>query len=156
MRRGHFMPVCLLSNVLFTDNPVYFYKFVSSKPGQLYRELWLSRWAELMVLMGGKCTACIHSYAPALFSFDSFWSSPMCSIYLRKLKIHKNVICLKSLKVGFSSTWTKNFQIYKMGFKEAEEPEIKLLTSNGSWRKQGSARKTSTSAPLTMLKFLTM
>ena len=93
---------------------------------------------------------------PCFLRFDSFWSSPMCSIYLRKLKIHKNVIYLKSLKVGFSSTWTKNFQIYKMGFKEAEEPEIKLLTSNGSWRKQGSARKTSTSAPLTMLKFLTM
>ena len=57
---------------------------------------------------------------PCFLRFDSFWSSPMCSIYLRKLKIHKNVIYLKSLKVGFSSTWTKNFQIYKMGFKEAD------------------------------------
>ena len=31
----------------------------------------------------------------------------------------------KSFKLGFSSGWTENFQMYKLGFKEAEEPEIK-------------------------------
>ena len=98
-------------------------------------------------------TAVPQSY---FLPFDSFWSSPMGSIYLRKWKLHKNVICLKSFKLGFSSTWTKNFQIYKLGFEEAEEPEDKLLTSYGSWRKQGSFRKTSTSASLTTLKFLTV
>ena len=41
-------------------------------------------------------------------------------------------------------------------FKEAEEPEIKLPTFTRSWRKQGSSRKTSTSAALTMLKPLTV
>ena len=45
--------------------------------------------------------------------------------------------------------------MYKMGFEEAEETEIKLPTFIGSWRKQGSSRKTSTAA-LTMLKPLTM
>jgi len=35
------------------------------------------------------------------------------------------------------------------GFKKAEEPEIKLLTSIGSLKKQGSSRKTSTSALMT-------
>ena len=93
---------------------------------------------------------------PYFLPFDSFWSSPMGSIYLRKWKIHKNVICLKSFKLGFSSTWTKNFQIYKLGFEEAKEPENKLLTSYGSWRKQGSFRKTSTSASLTMRNPLTV
>ena len=39
--------------------------------------------------------------------------------------------------------------MYKMNFKKAEEPEIKLPTFVGSWRKQGSSRKTS--ASLTML-----
>jgi len=39
---------------------------------------------------------------------------------------------------------------------EAEEPEIKLPTSVGSWRNQGSSRKTSTSVALTMLKPLTV
>ena len=65
-------------------------------------------------------------------------------------------LCPKSFKRGFSSTWTKNFQMYKLGFKEAEESEIKLPTFVGSWRKQGSSRKTSTSASRTTLKPLTV
>ena len=32
--------------------------------------------------------------------------------------------------------------MYKLDFKELEEPEIKLPTFIGSWRKQGSSRKT--------------
>ena len=32
--------------------------------------------------------------------------------------------------------------MYKLCFKEAEEPEIKLPTFVGSWRKQGISRKT--------------
>ena len=45
-----------------------------------------------------------------------------------------------------------NFQIYKLGLKNAEEPEIKLLTSAGSLKKQESSRKTSVSALLTKPK----
>ena len=60
-------------------------------------------------------------------------------------------LCSKSFKLGFSNTWTKNFQMYKLGL-EKTEPEIKLPTSVGSQRKQGSSRKTSTSASMTMLK----
>ena len=33
---------------------------------------------------------------------------------------------------GFSSSWTKNFQMYKLVVEKAEEPEIKLPTSAGS------------------------
>ena len=65
-------------------------------------------------------------------------------------------LCSKSSKLGFSSTLTEIFQMYKLGFEEAEEPEIKLTTFAGSWRKQGNSRKTSTSASLTMLKPLTV
>ena len=39
---------------------------------------------------------------------------------------------------------------------KAEEPEIKLPTSAGSWKKQESSRKTSISALLTMPKHLTV
>ena len=39
---------------------------------------------------------------------------------------------------------------------KAEEPEIKLPTSAGSWEKQESSRKTSISALLTMPKPLTV
>ena len=43
-------------------------------------------------------------------------------------------LCTKSFKLGISSTWTKNFQMYKLGFKEVEEPEIKLPPFVGSWK----------------------
>ena len=41
-------------------------------------------------------------------------------------------------------------------FKKVEEPEIKLPTSAGSWKKQEGSRKTSISALLTMPKPLTV
>ena len=65
-------------------------------------------------------------------------------------------LCSKSFKSGSSSTWTENFQMYKLGFEEAEEPEIKLPAFAGSWRKQGSSRRASTSASLTTLNPLTV
>ena len=34
-----------------------------------------------------------------------------------------------------------NFQMFKLGLEKAEEPEIKLPTSAGSWKKQESSRK---------------
>ena len=51
--------------------------------------------------------------------------------------------------LGFSSTWTKNFQMCKLVLEKAEESEIKLSPSTGSWRKQGNSTKASTSASLT-------
>jgi len=63
-------------------------------------------------------------------------------------------LCLKSFKLAFSSGWTKNFQMYRLDFKESEEPEIKLLTFIGSRRKQRNSWKASTSTSLTMLKTL--
>ena len=65
-------------------------------------------------------------------------------------------LCSKSSKLRFNSTWTKSFQMYKLDLEKAEEPEIKLPTFVGSWRKQGNYRITSTSASLTMLKSLTV
>jgi len=46
--------------------------------------------------------------------------------------------------------------MFKLVLKKAEEPEIKLPTSTGSWKKQESSRKTSISALLTMPKPLTV
>ena len=40
--------------------------------------------------------------------------------------------------------------MFKLNLEKAEEPEIKLPTSTGSSKKQGSSRKTSISALLTM------
>ena len=46
--------------------------------------------------------------------------------------------------------------MFKLILEKAEEPEIKLPTSDGSWKKQESSRKTSISASLTIRKPLTV
>ena len=46
----------------------------------------------------------------------------------------------KSFKLGFSRMWTENFQMYKVDLEKAEEPDIKLLTSNGSYKKQWNSK----------------
>ena len=44
--------------------------------------------------------------------------------------------CSKPSKQNFNSTWTKNFQMYKLDLEKTEEPEMKLPTSTGSQKKQ--------------------
>ena len=44
------------------------------------------------------------------------------------------------------------FQMFKLVLEKAEEPEIKLPTFAGSWKKEDSSRKTSSFALLTMPK----
>ena len=39
--------------------------------------------------------------------------------------------------------WTVNFQIFKQDLEKAEEPDIQLPTSAGSWKNQESSRRTS-------------
>ena len=46
--------------------------------------------------------------------------------------------------------------MFKLALEKAEEPEIKLPTSAGSWKKQEYSRKTSISALLTMPKLWTV
>ena len=48
--------------------------------------------------------------------------------------------------------WVPSLPCFKLVFEKAEEPEIKLPTSAGSWKKLESSRKTSISALLTMPK----
>ena len=64
---------------------------------------------------------------------------------------YANKVMFKILKLGFRSTWTEDFQMFKLGLEKAEEPEIKLPTLGRSWIKQSNSRKTSISASLTML-----
>ena len=47
-----------------------------------------------------------------------------------------------------------NFQMFKLDLEKAEEPEIKLPTTDGSSKKQESSRKTSIPALLTTPKLL--
>ena len=45
---------------------------------------------------------------------------------------HASKIMPQTFKLGFSSTWTQNFQMYKLALEKAEEPGVKLPTSAGS------------------------
>ena len=39
------------------------------------------------------------------------------------------IVYSKPFKLGFSSTWTESFQMYKLDLEKAEEPDFKLSTS---------------------------
>ena len=49
--------------------------------------------------------------------------------------------CSKSFRLGFSSTWTQSFQMYKAGLEKAVEPENKLPASVGLWKKAREFQK---------------
>ena len=59
---------------------------------------------------------------------------------------------LKILQARLQQYVNCEFLLFKLVLEKAEEPEVKLPTSAGSWKKQESSRKTSTSALLTMPK----
>ena len=65
----------------------------------------------------------------------------------------------KYMKI-YSTLVTRKMQIKPqlgtMVLEKAEEPEIKLPTPTGSWKKKESSRKTSISALLTVQKLLTV
>ena len=46
-------------------------------------------------------------------------------------------LCSKSFKLGFSSTWIKNVQVYKLGLEKGRGARGKFSTFAGSQRKQG-------------------
>ena len=69
---------------------------------------------------------------------------------------HASKVMLKILQARLQQYVNVNFQMFKLVLEKAEEPEIKLPTSAGSWKKQESYRKTSISALLTMPKPLTV
>ena len=68
-----------------------------------------------------------------------------CSNYCTIALIsHTSKAMLKILQARLQHTCTVNFQMFKLVLEKAEEPEIKLPTSTGSWKKQESWRKTLT------------
>ena len=65
-----------------------------------------------------------------------------CSNYHTTAHIsHASKLMLKILQASFNSTWTVNFLMFKLDLEKGAEPEIKLPTSAGSWKKQESSRK---------------
>ena len=68
---------------------------------------------------------------------------------------HGNKVMLKILQDRLQQYMNHELPDVQAGLEKAEEPEIKLPTSAGSWKKHESLRKTSISALLTMPKPLT-
>ena len=80
-----------------------------------------------------------------------------CSNYHTiELISHAGIVMFKILHVRLQQNVNQEFPDVQVYLGKAEEPEIKLPTSAGSWKKQDSSRKTSLSALLTMLKALTV
>ena len=100
-----------------------------------------------------------HRTGKGQFSFQSqgkaMWKNAQTTAQLHSSHMLVKS-CSKFSMPGFSSPWTMNFQMFKLVLEKAEEPEIKLPTSSGSWKIQESSRKTSISAFLTMPKPLTV
>ena len=69
---------------------------------------------------------------------------------------HASKVMLKILQARLQQYMNHELPNVPAGFRKGREPEIKLPTSAGSWKKQESSRKTSTSALLTMPNLLTV
>ena len=69
---------------------------------------------------------------------------------------HANKVTLKILQARLQQYVNRELPDVQLVLEKAEEPEIKLPTSAGSWKKQESSRKTSISALVTMPKPLTV
>ena len=69
--------------------------------------------------------------------------------------LHTSHVC-EILQARLPQYMNRELPDVQAGLEKAEEPEIKLPTSAGSWKKQESSRKTSISALLTMPKPLTV
>ena len=124
------------------------YKWLVNQTQQ-YMKMMMSRWGLMMLWK------CCTQYASKFGKLSSgHWTGKgQFSFQSQRKLMPKNVQttaqmhsshtlekCSKSSNPGFNSMWTVNFQMFKLDFEKAEEPEIKLPTSGGSLRMQGSSR----------------
>ena len=86
-----------------------------------------------------------HRTGEGQFSFQSWrrampknvqTTAQLCSFHMLAR------LCSKFFKWGFSSTWTKHFQIYRLGLEKAEEPQNQIANICWTVKKQGNSRKT--------------
>ena len=76
-----------------------------------------------------------HSIGKGQFSFQSQRKAMLMNIQTTT-QMHSSYMMAKQRskfsKPGFNSTWTENFQVFKLGLEKVEEPDIKFPTSVGS------------------------
>ena len=92
------------------------------------------------------------------FSFHFNPKERQCKRMLKLLHnfSHASKVMLKILQARLQHYVNCELPDVQAGLEKAGEPEIKLPTSAGSWKKQESSRKISISALLTMPKPLTV
>ena len=109
----------------------------------------MQRWSQLVVATGVEKV-----------NFHSNPKERQCQRMLNYCTValisHTSKVMLKILQARLQQYMNREFPDVQAGFRKGEEPEIKLPTSDGSWKKQESSRKTSISAFLTMPKPLTV
>ena len=93
-------------------------------------------------------------------NLDSSFHSSSLAFHMKYHTIalisHASKVMLKILQARLQQYVNPELPDVQAGLGKAEEPEIKLPSSTGSSKKQGSSRKTSISALLTMPKPLTV
>ena len=94
-------------------------------------------------LFGNRLITEIINKDEVLLESGEPWSN-MIGAFIKSL--NTNLEIWTELHTHTHSTWTENFQTFKLDLEKAEEPEIKLSTSTGPSKKQENSRKTSTSA----------
>ena len=125
--------------------------------------------AELFQILKEDAVKVLHSICQQIWKTQqwlekiSFHFNPKERQCQRMLKLHTialishaSKVMLKILQARLKLYVNCEFQMFKLDFEKAEEPEIKLPTFAGSSKKQESSRKTSISALLTMPKPLTV
>ena len=94
-----------------------------------------------------------HRTGNGQFSFQSQRKvMPKNAQTTAQLHLSHTPVMLKILQARLQQYVNRELQMFKLVLEKAEEPEIKLPTYAGSWKKQESSRKTSISALLTMPK----
>ena len=111
---------------------------------------------ELFQILKDNAVKVLHSICQRIWKTQQWPQNWKRSVFIPIPKKGNPKECSKFSKPGFSNTWTKNFQMFKMVLEKSEGPEIKLPISAGSSKKQEGSRKTSISALLTMPKLLTV
>ena len=80
----------------------------------------------------GKCSSA-HRTGKDQFSFQRRAMSKYVQNIVQLCSFHMLIrLWSKSFQLDFSSIWTENIQMYKLGLEKEEEPEIKLPTLVGS------------------------
>ena len=114
--------------------PKYWSFSFSISPSNEHPELISFRmdWLDFLAVQGTlKSLLQQHSSKASILRHSAFFMNVQTTgrLHLSPMLV---MLCSKSFKLGFSNTWIKNFQMYKLGLEKSEELEIKLPTFIGS------------------------